>query len=55
VAVAARRFVRLGLGLVLVGQLGGGATRSLRSGPGPGGSPPDRPIVWNSITILIRP
>jgi hypothetical protein len=31
----------------------GGATRSLRSAPGPGGSPADRPIIWNSITILI--
>ena len=32
-----------------------GVTRSLRSAPGPGGSPADRPIIWNSITILIRP
>jgi hypothetical protein len=31
-----------------------GATRSLRAAPRPGGSP-DRPIIWNSITILIRP
>ena len=32
-----------------------GATRSLRSAPGPGGWPAARPIIWNSITILIRP
>jgi hypothetical protein len=32
-----------------------GTTRSLRPAPGAGGSPADRPIVWNSITILIRP
>jgi hypothetical protein len=31
-----------------------GTTRSLRSAPGAGGSPADRPIIWNSITILIR-
>jgi hypothetical protein len=31
-----------------------GTTRSLRSAGDAGGSPDDRPIIWNSITILIR-
>jgi hypothetical protein len=32
-----------------------GTTRGLRPAPGAGGSPADRPVIWNSITILIRP